>query len=168
VTRSRRRLALAALAVVLLATACATAPPVPARPGRLSIHVTPNPIVATPLAGEKFRFDFELEIREEGGSDVAIDRVSADVVAFGGLRIASRRMNAAEIERRGYATSVRAGRSIRYVISQKHDVPDERLLGAVKAELLIEGTDALGNKTTARATVGVRRGEAESESAPDR
>jgi hypothetical protein len=54
---------------------------------------------------------------------------------------------------------VRAGDVIRYAISQKHDVPDERLLDAVKAELLIEGTDALGNRTTARATVGVTRGE---------
>lgn len=148
-----------ALAVVLFATACASAPVAPASPGRLSVRVTPNPIVATPLERDAYRFDFVLEIREEGGSDVSIDRVSADVLAFGGLRVASRKMNAAEIARRGYATSVRAGSSIRYAISQVHDVPDERLLAAVKAELLIEGTDALGNRTTARATVGVVRGE---------
>jgi len=148
-----------ALAVVLLATACASAPVAPPLPGRLSLHVTPNPIVATPLDGDSYRFDFVLEIREEGGSDVTIERVSAEVLAFGGLRIASRKMNADEIARRGYATSVRAGDSVRYAISQKHDVPDERLLDAVKAELLIEGTDALGNRTTARASVGVRRGE---------
>lgn len=148
-----------ALAVAFFATACATAPPAPPSPGRLSIHVTPNPIVATPLEGDQFQFDFELEIREEGGSDVSIDRVSAEVLAFGGLRIAGRKMNADEIERRGFATSVDAGKSIRYSFRQKHDVPDERLLGSVKAELLIEGTDALGNRTTARATVGVVRGE---------
>lgn len=157
--RSPRSLPGLALAVVLFATACATAPVAPPAPGRLSLHVTPNPIVATPLEGDAYRFDFVLEIREEGGSDVTIDRVSADVLAFGGLRIASRKMNADEIARRGYATSVRAGDVIRYAISQKHDVPDERLLDAVKAELLIEGTDALGNRTTARATVGVTRGE---------
>jgi hypothetical protein len=148
-----------ALALALVAGACATAPPPPSLPGRLTLHVTPNPIVAIPLDGDRYQFDFDLEIREEGGSDVTINRVSADVLAFGGIRIASRKMDAAEIERRGYATSVGARRSIRYRISQKHDVPDERLLEAVKAELLIEGTDSLGNRTTARATVGVVRGE---------
>lgn len=156
---SRSRGLLVALVVASFATACATAPPAPPPPGRLAIRVTPNPIVATPVDGETFRFDFELEIREEGGSDVAIDRVSAEVIAFGGLRIAGRKMTAEEIARRGYATKVRAGNSIRYAFSQKHEVPDERLLGAVKAELQIEGTDALGNRTTARATVGVVRGE---------
>jgi len=158
---ARARIAASAVAFVaaLLAGACATAPPPSVQPGRLTLRVTPNPIVATPLDGDRYQFDFELEIREEGGSDVVIDRVSADVLAFGGLRIASRKMNAAEIERRGYPTSVGARRSIRYPFSQKHDVPDDRLLDAVKAELLIEGTDALGNRTTARATVGVLRGE---------
>ncbi|MFA6957463.1 MAG: hypothetical protein WC538_16445 [Thermoanaerobaculia bacterium] len=160
ILRRRTRFLLGlAQTVVLLATACASAPVAPSSPGRLSLHVTPNPIVATPLDGDAYRFDFVLEIREEGGSDVSIDRVSADVLAFGGLRIASRKMNADEIARRGYATSVRAGNAIRYAISQQHDVPDDRLLDAVKAELLIEGTDALGNRTTARATVGVVRGE---------
>lgn len=149
-----------ALAAALLSGACATAPPPPPpEPARLTLRVTPNPIVATPLDGDRYQFDFELEIREEGGTDVTIDRVSADVVAFGGLRIASRKMDAAEIARRGYATSVDARRSVRYAFSQKHDVPDDRLLESVKAELLIEGTDALGNRTTARATVGVVRGE---------
>lgn len=156
-----------ALAVATLATACATAPQAPPSPGRLTVRVTPNPIVATPLEGEKFRFDFELEIREAGGSDVSIDRVSAEVLAFGGLRIAGRTMNADEIERRGFATKVRGGDAIHYSFSQKHDVPDERLLGAVKAELLIEGTDALGNKTTARATVGVIRGEPDASVTPN-
>ena len=159
--RRRARIATGALALVatLLSGACATPPPPPQEPARLTLRVTPNPIVATPLEGDRYQFDFELEIREEGGSDVAIDFVSADVVAFGGLRIASRTMDAAEIARRGYATSVGANRSIRYAFSQKHDVPDDRLLDSVKAELLIEGTDALGNRTTARATVGVVRGE---------
>ncbi len=157
--RPRQRLIAAlALVVTALAAACASAPPPLPTPGRLSLRVTPNPIVATPLDGDRYQFDFELEIREEGGSDVAIDRVSADVLAFGGLRIASRKMNAAEIERRGYATKVAAGHVVHYAISQKHDVPDDRLLDAVKAELLIEGTDELGNRTTSRATVGVVRG----------
>lgn len=149
-----------ALVAALLPVACATIPPPVAQPARLTLRITPNPIVATPLDGDRYQFDFELEIREEGGSAVAIDRVSADVVAFGGLKIASRKMDAAEIARRGYATRVEAGRSIRYAFSQKHDVPDDRLLEAVKAELLIEGTDALGNRITARASVGVVRGEA--------
>lgn len=148
-----------ALAATLFSGGCATAPPPPREPARLTLRVTPNPIVATPLDGDRYQFDFELEIREEGGSDVEIDRVSADVVAFGGLRIASRKMDAAEIARRGYATSVGARRSVRYAFSQKHDVPDDRLFESVKAELLIEGTDALGNRTTARATVGVVREE---------
>jgi hypothetical protein len=159
VTPGSLKIVAVALAIALFAAACATAPPPPPSPGRLSIRVTPNPIVATPLDDEKFQFDFELEIREEGGSDVSIDRVSAEVLAFGGLRIAGRRMKADEIARRGYATSVRAGEAIRYSFSQKHDVPDERLLGSVRAELLVEGTDALGNSTTARATVGVVPGE---------
>lgn len=149
-----------AVAAALLPVACATVSPPAPKPARLTLRVTPNPIVAAPLDGDRYQFDFELEIREEGGSAVTIDRVSADVVAFGGLRIASRKMDAAEIARRGYATRVEANRAVRYAFSQKHDVPDDRLLEAVKAELLIEGTDALGNRTTARATVGVVRGEA--------
>ena len=151
-----RRFALLMLALLTIGCASSRAPQ-PPPPGRLTLQVSPNPIVAVPLGDDRWQFDFDVVVREDGGSDVTIDRVSADVVAFGGLRVASAELDRAELVKQGYASRVAAGHDIRYHFSQKHAVPDEHLLDAVKAEVLIEGTDAAGQQTVARTTVTVRR-----------
>jgi hypothetical protein len=152
------RLRVGILLLAMLAAGCASSqPPAPPPVGRLALQISPNPVPATPLENDRWEFSFDVEIREEGGSDVTIDSVRADVVAFGGLRVASRTMDRAEIERRGYAPLVRANSRVRYHFVQKHDVPDPRLLEAVSAEVFVEGTDSTGRSSTARTTVTIAR-----------
>jgi hypothetical protein len=150
-----RRLALPLL--LLLAAGCAsTVPPEARPPGRLAIEVDPNPIPARPLGDDVYELAFEITIREVGGNDVTIDEVSAEAVAFGGLRIARASLDREEIRRRGYPTGVRAGKAIRYSIREKRALPDERLLDSVQAEIRIAGTDAAGRPTSTRTTVTIR------------
>lgn len=150
-----RRLAL--LLIPLLAIGCASSiPPAERPPGRLAIEVDPNPIPARPLGGDVYELAFDIAIREVGGNDVTIDRVSAEAVAFGGLRIARATLDRDEIRRRGYPTLVKAGKAIRYSIRETRALPDERLLDSVRAEVMITGTDAAGRPTSTRTTVTIK------------
>jgi len=144
------------LLLIALLAGCASVPPEERPPGRLAIAVDPNPIPARPLGDDVYELAFDIAIREVGGNDVTIDRVSADAVAFGGLRIARASLDRDEIRRRGYPTEVRAGRSIRYSIREKRALPDERLLDSVRAEVMIAGTDAAGRPTSTRTSVTIR------------
>jgi hypothetical protein len=150
-----RRLAIPLLLV--LASGCTSSvPPEERPPGRLAIEIVPNPIPATHLGDDVYEIAFAIAIREVGGSDVTIDYVSAEAIAFGGLRVARTRLDQDEIRRRGYPTMVKAGRVIRYSIREKRALPDERLLDSVRAEVLIVGTDAAGRPSSTRTTVTIR------------
>jgi len=125
--------------------------------GAITIQVIPNPIVATSLGGDRYEFPFEVVVRETGGHAVTINRVSADVVALGALRVAQESYDSAKIQSLGFPTSIAANGELRYRFAQRHSVTDDRLFGAVTAELTVEGTDNTGTPTTGRTSVTVTR-----------
>jgi len=125
--------------------------------GSLSITVNPNPIRAQKVSGDVYDFPFEIIVRERGGAEVTIDRVSVEVTALGGLNVYSESYDRAGIERRGFSTRVPAGGEVRYAFNPRKDVTDDRLFSAVEADLSVSGTDVSGLGTTARTSVTVRR-----------
>ena len=88
---------------------------------------------------------------------LGIDEIRADVLAFGDIRVARKLLTRRDLEEKGFQTTIHAGKMIRYEFNEEHDLPDEKLLDSVKAEVTIKGTDAAGRTTTTRATVTVRR-----------
>jgi hypothetical protein len=149
------------LAVVM--TACASVPSSPTKTvsqpghGALSIQVVPNPIVARQVSGETYEFPFDVVVRETGGHPVNITRVSADVRAIAGIRVASESYDAAKIASLGYPTQLPANGELRYHFAPQKSVPDERLFGGVVADLTVEGTDDTGAATTGRTSVTVTK-----------
>ena len=125
--------------------------------GAIRIEIVPNPIVATKVSGDTYDFPFEVVVREVGGRTVDVTRVSADVYALGGIRIANESYDAARINSLGFATRVPANGELRYKFSQRREVPDERLFGGVTAEIRVEARDDSGTPATASTTVTVRR-----------
>jgi hypothetical protein len=157
-----KRLLLIPIALTL--TFCAgntgtpTPAPVPAGQGNISIEVVPNPIVATQVNGDTYDFPFEVVVRETGGRDVEIERVTADVRAFGSLPVANESYDAAKIRSLGYATRVPANSTLRYKFAPRKSVPDERLFGgSISAELRADGHDDTGHTTTSSVGVTIRR-----------
>ncbi|HVR43686.1 MAG TPA: hypothetical protein VMS56_09605 [Thermoanaerobaculia bacterium] len=149
-------------AAMLLALGCVRPAPPPASvpEGRaaLRIEVEPNPIVATHVDGSTWEFPFSLAIREVGGAPIVIDRVGVDVLTVGGLRVYSTELGAAELDERGHPRRLPALGVVRYAMSPRQHVPDERLFGSVWAELWVVGTDAEGRRTTTRTRATVERG----------
>ena len=125
--------------------------------GAIAVQVVPNPIVARAVSGNTYEFTFEVLIRETGGHPVDIARVSAEVFALGGIRIAEESYDAAKIASLGYATRVPANGELRYRFTQRHSVPDERLFGNVSAVLKVEGRDESGTPARATTTVTVTK-----------
>jgi hypothetical protein len=149
--------------IVLLAAACATPKPgtgstssVPGH-GAISIQIIPNPIVAMRVSGNTYDFPFEIVVRETGGRTINVDRVSADVYAIGGVRVASESYNTADIQRLGYSTTIPANSTARYRFAPRKSVADERLFGSIYAELHVDATDDTGTPTRATITVTVTR-----------
>ena len=81
------------------------------------MQIVPNPIVATKVSGNTYDFPFEVVVRETGGHPVDISRVSAEVYALGGIRIAEESYDAAKIRSLGYGTRVAANAVSRTVDS---------------------------------------------------
>lgn len=125
--------------------------------GAISIQVVPNPIVATKVSGDTYEFPLQIVIRETGGRPVEIARVSAEVFALGGIRIAEETYDAAEINRLGYSTRIPANGEARYRFVQRRSVPDDRLFSGVSADLTVDGRDDTGTATTATTSVTVTR-----------
>ena len=153
---------LALVPIILLSTFCAGGrgrDTVSAQPGHgaISIQVVPNPVVATKVSGDTYEFPLQIVIRETGGRPVDISRVSADVYALGGIRVANESYDAAKITSLGFATRIPANGEARYRFVQRHSVPDERLFGGVSAELKVEARDDSGTPTTATTSVTVTR-----------
>ena len=96
-------------------------------------------------------------IRETGGRPVEITRVSADVFALGGIRIADESYDAAKIRSLGYSTSLPANGELRYKFAPRKSVPDDRLFSSVSAELRVDARDDAGTPTSATIEVTVRR-----------
>ena len=148
------------ISVVLLSTFCASGgggTSSPAGPAAVTIQIVPNPIVAQRVSGDTYDFPFEVVVRETGGRRVEIARVSADVYALGGLRVANERYDAERIRALGYSTSLPANGELRYRFAPRKSVPDDRLFGGVSAELRVEGRDDAGTPATASTEVTVTR-----------
>lgn len=130
-----------------------------ASPGRgaVALQIVPNPIVATQVSGNLYDFPFEVVIRETGGRPVEILRVSADVYALGGIRIADESYDAAKIRSLGYSTSIAANGEARYRFAPRRSVPDDRLFSGVSAVLRVEARDDTGSPTSATTEVTVTR-----------
>jgi len=140
------------IAIAFLAAACATAP---RGGGNLSIAITPNPIVAKQIKGTVFEFPFDVVVRETGGAAVEINRVTADVFAFGSINVANETYDAARIHAMGHPTTIPANGEIHLHFAERHEVPDERLFHGVRAELRIDAKDERGAAITATTSVGV-------------
>jgi hypothetical protein len=125
--------------------------------GAISIQLIPNPIVATNVGGDRYEFPFEVVVRETGGRSVNVNRVSADVLALGSIRVAQESYDAAKIQSLGYQTNIPANGELRYRFSPRHSVTDERLFGGVEAQLTVDATDDTGTPATARTTVTVTK-----------
>lgn len=158
-----RRLAL--LPILLLAfctsgnggTGVRQPPDLPPGQGAISIEIVPNPILATKVSGDMYEFPFEVVVRETGGQSVNIERVSADVLALGALRVAQENYDAARIRALGYETSIPANGTLRYTFRPRKEVTDDRLFGSVSADIRADGRDANGASVTATTTVTIRR-----------
>ena len=125
--------------------------------GAISLTVVPNPIVATSLGGDMYEFPFEVVLRETGGHPVRITNVSADVFAFGTVRVATESYDAAKINSLGYSTTLPANGELRYAFRPRKQVTDDRLFGGVTAEVRVDAVDDTGTAASASTTVGVRR-----------
>ena len=149
------RRALATLSIVVAAACASRGGPTPSARGTISIAVDPNPIVARHVRGAVYEFPFEVVIRETGGSAVEIQRVSADVFALGGLKVATEAYDRAKIQSMGYPATIPANGEMRYRFAQRHEVVAESLLPTVHVDLRVEGTDSsgVGVTTTTRVTV---------------
>jgi hypothetical protein len=151
----------ALLLFVFIAAACSSTHPgqtsTSAVPGHaaISLTVAPNPIVATKVSGTTYDFPFDVIIRETGGHPVTITRVSADVSALGGIRVANETYDAARIRQMGYSTSVPANGELRYHFAPRRDVTDDRLFTGVSAALRVDAVDDTGTNASATTTVTV-------------
>ena len=149
------------LALLLTLAACQNRSPngvtsVPGH-GAIAIQVIPNPIVATRVSGDTYDFPFEVVVRETGGRPINVMRVSATVVAPGGLTLARESWDADRIRSMGYSTSIAANGELRYRFAPRKEVPDERLFGGVTAHLTVEAVDDGGSATSASTAVTVTR-----------
>jgi hypothetical protein len=125
--------------------------------GAITLQIVPNPIVAQKVSGNTYDFPFEVVIREVGGHPVEISRVSADVYALGGIRVANESYDAARIRSLNYSTSLPANGELRYRFAPRKEVPDDRLFGGVSASLRVDARDDAGTPATATTEVTVRR-----------
>jgi hypothetical protein len=125
--------------------------------GAISIQVVPNPIVATQVSGDTYDFPFEVVVRETGGLNVDIQRISINVTGPLGLNLHEESWDAARIRQMGYEPSLSANSEQRFRFAPRKEVPDDRLFGSVAAELRVDATDASGSPTSATTTVTVRR-----------
>ena len=126
--------------------------------GALSITVSPNPVVATNVGGDTYQFPFDVILRETGGHPVDVDRVTANVVALGGLQVASETYDANRIRSLGFSTHIPANGQLRYHFDQRREVSNPLLFQGVSADIRVDGHDETGTATTAGTRVSVTRG----------
>lgn len=143
------------LLALLLAGACASGGSDRSSNAAASIQIDPNPIIATQLSDGRWEFPFTVGIRENAGVGFRIDQVSAEVIAFGGVRVHQQVMDAAEIARLGYPTEIRANGLIELPFRPVRNVPDASLFQNVSAVVSLRGTDQNGNTVSASQTVRV-------------
>ena len=154
---------LAIIALVLLPLACATqrggtkSTTTPGH-GKITLTITPNPVVAMNVGGNTYEFPIDVVIKETGGHPVTIDRVTANVFAAGGIPVASESYDAAKIKSLGYATMIQANGEIHYHFVPRKEVPDDRLFTSVYGDIRVEGMDDNGARTSTTTTITLKNG----------
>lgn len=123
--------------------------------GAVAIEVVPNPIIAKHISGTLWEFACDVTLRETGGRPVTVQNVSATVFA-GALQVGREEWDAARIRAMGYSTTIPAQGVLRYHFAPRRDVPDERYIDVLKAELRVDATDDSGAATSASTVVTVR------------
>lgn len=155
------RLRLLTLLPLLLA-ACAHNAPQPraiaSGHGAISITIAPNPIVALPVSGKPntFDFPFDIVVRETGGHAITIRSVTMTVYAYG-LPVNTDTYDAAQITQLGFPTAIAANGELRYRLSPRRAVPDERLFKGVTATVRIDAADDTSTAMNASTSVSVTR-----------
>jgi len=149
------------LPLLLVAAACSSGPSdsVTAAPGHgaVAIQIVPNPIVATHVSGDTYDFPFDVVVRETGGRQITVTRVSATVLGPAGLTLGSDAWDADRIRALGFDTTVNGNGELRYHFAPRKSVPDDRLFGSVEAQLRVDAVDDTGSATSATTRVTVRR-----------
>src|SRR5258707_9026029 len=118
----------ALLPLILLASYCAsgrggTQQSTQPGHGAITVQVAPNPIVAQPVTGNVYDFPFDVIVRETGGRAVNITRVTADVTAIGGIRVAQDAHDAPKINSLGFSPPLPPNNELRYHFSPKRSFP---------------------------------------------
>jgi hypothetical protein len=150
----RARVALFVLAFVACHGARTGVHSVPGQ-GAVTIEVVPNPIIAKHIRGTLWEFACDVTLRETGGRPINVQNVSATVFA-GALQVGREEWDANRIHTMGYSTTVPANGAMRYHFAPQRDVPDERYIDVLKAEIRVEATDDTGAVTSASTVVTVR------------
>ncbi len=127
--------------------------------GRLELEVDPNPIVATPLGDNWYELNFDIIMREAGGVDVRIEDFTVDALVFKALPVHSQTFPATFITDRGYPSSIRAGKYLRFKFTRRWPLPSELLLTGAGARVTARTVDANGlrGETSVRVGVAVSR-----------
>lgn len=157
----RRADAVTLLLLAIALAACSGGPrsgttSVPGR-GAIAVEVVPNPIVATRSSEKMFEFPFDVIVRETGGRPVNVTQVTATVFGPGGLNLGRESWDAARIRALGFHTEIPAHGELRYHFAPRREVPDERFIENLSAELRVEALDDSGAATSATTAVTVRR-----------
>jgi hypothetical protein len=154
---------LAIIAFVLLPLACATpragstkSTSTPGH-GKITLTITPNPVMATSDGGNTYEFPIDVVIKETGGHPVTIERVTANVFAAGGIPVATESYDAAKIKSLGFATMIQANGELRYHFVPRKAVPDERLFTSVYGDIRVEGMDDNGTRTSTTTTITLKK-----------
>ena len=149
------------LLLAIAVAACGSGPrsgvtSVPGR-GAISVEVVPNPIVAMRTSGKMFEFPFDVIVRETGGQAVTVTQVTATVFGPGGMNLGRESWDAARIRALSFRTDIPAHGELRYHFAPRREVPDERYIDTLSAELRVEAVDDSGAATSATTAVTVRR-----------
>lgn len=125
--------------------------------GAITVEILPNPIVATRVTGSTYDFPFEVVLRETGGHPVDIDRITATVVALGGIQVGTETYDAAKIASLGYSARVPANGELRYRFNPRRDVTSDLLFQGVSADIRVDGHGDTGTPAQAATRVIVNR-----------
>lgn len=149
------------LGLVLSTLACSGEMDTPTSPGRgaIRITVTPNPIIATRVAGtdSTYDFPFEIAITEVGGQTVTVTGMNVTVRALG-VPVFTETYDASYLRGQNYSPVIAAMSTVRYSFNPRKEAPAAVFGSAVETNVQVEGVDDKGNPIRETVTVSVRRG----------
>jgi hypothetical protein len=96
-------------------------------------------------------------VRETGGRPVNVTQVTATVFGPGGMNLGRESWDADRIRALSFRTDIPANSELRYHFAPRREVPDERFIESLSAELKVEATDDSGAAASASTKVTIRR-----------